>query len=368
MLFTINSRHLNLIYLALIACVLSIFSSSAQAQPSDSLPVHLCKKNEPINIEGFVHIGGISQWLQIRSDNCQFPIILFLHGGPANPLSPYADSIYQDWQQKFTLVQWDQRASGKTWLKNPDSASTPLSLAQMADDGITLTHYLNTAFPGTPIILSGSSWGAALGVAMVQRKPQLFAAYVGTAQLVSGSENTLATYQQLLHLLKTANDSENLALLTKLGPPPYEKPNSLLRRITRQYEAKVAEAAPAQWWEPKNPAEMIANSAAYEAAEEYSFLQYTGFDLQTGKTGHGMMHDIEFLKNATEFRLPVYFIQGEEDLVTVPAVTQAYVKKITAPAKKLVMVKGAGHNPNIPLINAQWQVMLEIRAKLSAHQ
>lgn len=366
MFFTLNVRQLHPICFVLMACIFSIFSSAAQA--SGTLPVHLCKKNEPINIEGYLQIGGILQWLQIRSDNCQFPVILFLHGGPANPISPYADSIYQDWQQQFTLVQWDQRASGKTWLKNPASASTPLSLAQMADDGITLARYLTTALPKTPIILSGSSWGAALGVAMVQKEPQLFAAYVGTAQLVSGRENPRATYQQLLHLLREANDNENLALLTKLGPPPYEKPNSLLRRISRQYEAKVTEAAPAHWWQPTDPAGMAANAAAYEAAEEYAFLQYTGFDLHTGKTGHGMMHDIEFLENATEFKLPVYFIQGEADLVTVPAVTQAYVQKITAPAKRLVMVKAAGHNPNTPLLHAQWQVMLEIRAALSVRQ
>ncbi len=116
--------------------------------------------------------------------------------------------------------------------------------------------------------------------------------------------------------------------------------------------------------QPANPAEMAANAQAYEGAEEYSLLQYTGFDLNRGKTGHGMEHDIEFLQNATEFKLPVYFIQGEADLVTVAELTQAYVDKIHAPHKQLIMVKAAGHNPNLPLINAQWHVMLQSRAML----
>ena len=367
MLLPTLSRYLHPIYLVLLAFLFSISSANSASTntPTTNTELsNLCQKPAPIHFAGYVEIGGIPQWLQIRSNNCQFPIILFLHGGPANPISPYADAIFNGWEQQFTLVQWDQRASGKTWLKTPAVGGSTLSLAQMAEDGLALTGLLKANFPNAPVILSGSSWGSALGVAMVQRDPQLFAAYVGSAQLVSGTENSKATYQQLLTLVTAANDKENLAILRKLGAPPYPKPNGIVRRITRQYEAKVAEPAPAQWWQPANPAEMEANAAAYEAAEEYSFLQYTGFDVNTGKTGHGMMHDIEFMQNATEFKLPVYFIQGAGDLVTVPALTQAYVDKIKAPSKQLVMVKAAGHNPNAPMIEAQWQIMLQIRTNL----
>lgn len=366
MLLPTLSRYLHPIYLVLLAFLFSI--SNANSTTANKPLSDLCQKQQPVDFAGYVEIGGIPQWLQIRGNNCQFPIILFLHGGPANPISPYADAIFKGWEQQFTLVQWDQRASGKTWLKTPATANSQLTLAQMAEDGLALTRILKTNFANAPVILSGSSWGSALGVAMVQREPQLFAAYVGSAQLVSGTENSKATYQQLLTLVSAANDTENLALLRKLGAPPYAKPNGILRRMTRQYEAKLAESAPAHWWQPANPAEMEANAQAFEAAEEYSFLQYTGFDVNTGKTGHGMMHDIEFLQNATEFKLPVYFIQGEADLVTVPALTKAYVDKIKAPHKQLLMVKAAGHNPNAPMINAQWQIMLQIRAKLSHHE
>ena len=349
MLLPTLSRYLHPIYLVLLAFLFSI--SNANSTTANKALSDLCQKQQPVDFAGYIDIGGIPQWLQIRGNNCQFPIILFLHGGPANPMSPYADAIFKGWEQQFTLVQWDQRASGKTWLKTPATANSQLTLAQMAEDGLALTRILKTNFANAPVILSGSSWGSALGVAMVQREPQLFAAYVGSAQLVSGTENSKATYQQLLTLVSAANDTENLALLRKLGAPPYAKPNGILRRMTRQYEAKQAEAAPAHWWQPAksahwwqpaNPAEMEANAQAFEAAEEYSFLQYTGFDVNTGKTGHGMMHDIEFLQNATEFKLPVYFIQGEADLVTVPALTKAYVDKIKAPHKQLLMVKAAG--------------------------
>jgi hypothetical protein len=40
----------------------------------------------------FVRIGGIDQWITIKGDDCNNPVVLFLHGGPGDALSPFADS------------------------------------------------------------------------------------------------------------------------------------------------------------------------------------------------------------------------------------------------------------------------------------
>jgi pimeloyl-ACP methyl ester carboxylesterase len=41
------------------------------------------------------------------------PVVLFLHGGPGNAMSAYADSMFSGWDKDFTL-QWDQRGAGRT--------------------------------------------------------------------------------------------------------------------------------------------------------------------------------------------------------------------------------------------------------------
>ena len=89
-----------------------------------------CAAAVPLRQQGYVRIGGIDQWISLNSSDCTLPVILFLHGGPANPISPFADAIYAGWEQQFTLVQWDQRASGKTWLRNQPAAEERLTLAQ----------------------------------------------------------------------------------------------------------------------------------------------------------------------------------------------------------------------------------------------
>jgi pimeloyl-ACP methyl ester carboxylesterase len=55
--------------------------------------------------------------------------------------------------------------------------------------------------------------------------------------------------------------------------------------------------------------------------------------------------------------VPVFLVQGEEDLLTPPAVTRAYFERLSAPRKQLVTVPRAGHDPNGPLLAAQWQLL-----------
>lgn len=59
------------------------------------------------------------------------------------------------------------------------------------------------------------------------------------------------------------------------------------------------------------------------------------------------------------FELPVHLVQGKEDLLTEPQVTRRWFESISAPDKSLVEVPRAGHDPNVPLIDAQKQVLAE---------
>ncbi len=62
----------------------------------DSIPAR-------IHEERLIKINGIEQWVTIKGDRTK-PVILFIHGGPGNPLSPFADPIYGKWEKDFILV------------------------------------------------------------------------------------------------------------------------------------------------------------------------------------------------------------------------------------------------------------------------
>src|SRR5688572_26744620 len=205
-----------------------------------------------VNEQSFIPIGGIEQWVTIKGASRANPVILVLHGGPGNPMSPYADAVYGAWQQDFTLVQWDQRGAGRTFGRNTDSAQPRLTMARMAQDGNEVASHVARHLGKDKVILMGGSWGSSLGIHMVRSRPELFHAYVGTGQLVSYQDNQAASYRQVLDLARDADDTKTLATIEGLGPPPWTNPRNfgILRRATRTYEAKTSTAAPSAWWTP----------------------------------------------------------------------------------------------------------------------
>ena len=65
-----------------------------------------------------VEIGGIKQAIEIKTDDINKPILLFLSGGPGSSMMKNADSFTHILKNKFTIVQWDQRDAGKTLQLN----------------------------------------------------------------------------------------------------------------------------------------------------------------------------------------------------------------------------------------------------------
>ena len=51
----------------------------------------------------YVKIGGIDQWIQIRGEDRDNPVILFVHGGPGGSTIPIS-SGWQPWEKYFTIV------------------------------------------------------------------------------------------------------------------------------------------------------------------------------------------------------------------------------------------------------------------------
>jgi pimeloyl-ACP methyl ester carboxylesterase len=332
----------------LLAALLALAApAAAQASPQAGA----CKGGEAVAEAGFVAIGGIEQWVTIRGKSCANPVVLFLHGGPGNPLSPYGERIYAPWEARFTLVQWDQRGAGRTFARNPPPAG--LTLDEMTKDGIALAEHLRRRLGKDRIILVGGSWGSVLAVRMALARPDLFHAYIGAGQMVNYKENLAASYDRLLVLARAARDEATLARMEALGPPPWTDPRNagILRRATRSYERKAAAAAPEGWWTASPAYADAASQAALEAGDDFSYLQFVG------AAGDGMAAGIDLPRLGRRFRIPVYLVQGEEDLVTVPGIARRYFDSIGAPRKEFRLLAATGHDPNAAMVAAQYEIL-----------
>ena len=344
----------------LVASLMAIAPLVAMAQAAVADHDAACRSpGNSVDETGYVAIGGIRQWVTIEGENCANPVVLIVHGGPGNPNTPFAHNLFGNWAKEFTVVQWDQRGSGKTYAESKPGEGEVLTMERLTKDGVEVARYATSRLGKRKVILMGGSWGSALSVNMAMAAPDLFHAYVGTAQLVNYQADVAAGYAKAVALAKSASDADSLGKLEKLGPPPWTDPRAfgILRRVTRKYEALSTDAPPKGWFAFGPGYDTPAYEAAYEAGEDYSFLNFVGL------AGDGMGPGIDLRKLGVRFAMPVTLLQGDEDLVTPPEVSRAYFDDLVAPRKEFVPLAHTGHDPNRTMIDAQYAVLQRLRAE-----
>lgn len=191
----------------------------------------------------------------------------------------------------------------------------------------------------------GMSWGARLGLLMVREAPHLFAAYVGTAQPV-GRRGDSTGYAMALATQRERGNSDGVAALERVGPPPYVRFEDFL--VRQQFtNPPVA---------PMSPAE-IARSGAMMARLSQPDLDapYTAYrTLPEGFDGASMFiqtlralyreWDWEIRDSGLSWPIPMFVFQGANDLNAPEPLARAWMDEIAAPTKGYATIPGAGHN------------------------
>jgi pimeloyl-ACP methyl ester carboxylesterase len=343
--------------LAALPLLFSQAPAHAQAPAFGLIPDAVCTSaNKPVDEKGFVSIGGMEQWVRIKGSSCANPIVVLVHGGPGNPTTPWADNVYQAWEKDFTIVQWDQRGAGMTYGRNPVTDDVPLVVERLRDDGVEVARYAAKRFGKRKVILMGGSWSSILGVHMAKSNPEMFCGYVSSSQVVNEALSQRGSYDATLALARAAKDADSIAKLEALGPPPWTNPRNpgIIRRIMRKYEALSTEPAPKAWWAISPEYATPKAEADYTAGEDYSWLQFVGLK------GDGIASKIDLYKLGPKFDMPIYMVQGAQDLLTMPAPSKRYFDFIQAPRKEFVLVPRAGHDPNPTMVDAQFTLLKKI--------
>ncbi|AOW21091.1 alpha/beta hydrolase family protein [Urechidicola croceus] len=337
-------------YLLLIGS-LFLFSTNAQ--------------NLGITENKFITINNIEQWITIDGKDKNKPIILFLHGGPGSTMSLFDDTVYGSWKKDFVLVNWDQRGAGRTYGKTAPIEldeeyilNNPLTLEQMVDDGIKVSEYLINHLKQQKIVLIGTSWGSILGTKMILKRPDLFHAYVGHSQVVSFSGNYKKAYDKIYKMSEEAKDSSSISKLNSIGKPPYDNTRTIGQffRILKKYERLHSTPAPETWWNIRPEYDNETDRKNRYDGDDYSFIHFVGHKKMGIKS---MEKDIDFLSDGFKLDLPVYYIQGEEDIMTPKEASKEYFDKIEAPKKEYFLVPNAAHGHNKAIVDMQFKVVSE---------
>ncbi len=292
---------------------------------------------DAIEEAAYVPIDGIDQWVTIRGEHRDNPVLLFLHGGPGDATNPWSYPYLAAWEKAFTVVQWDQRGAGRTLERNGAPAAGTLTIAQLVQDGLQLSEYLRGHLHQGKIILVGQSWGAVLAVLMVKARPELFSAFVGTGQIVDPPADERAAYQAVLATAQAAGDSQALASLKAIGPPPYGQGTSASQLYDRWLRACEGSSADA-FLSGRIGLALTAPGYTLQDVDEWiDGRTLSAQDLDKEE------HELAPRRLAGTFAVPVFVFQGAHDCSSPASLAMQYVNTLEAPMKAFVTIPNAGH-------------------------
>lgn len=298
---------------------------------------------EGINILTSIKIGGIQQWISVRGENKQNPLLLVIHGGPAFSMMPFS-FIYNSLESNFTIVQWDQRGTGKTYRANKKFISQSVTVDQMNADTLEVVNYLRNQFKKEKIFILGHSWGSVLGLKLAQDYPELIYGYIGTGQFINTKINEKIGYDNALKTAYENNNKNAIKALEKLHLFKNPELTNLTIKdfsVLRKWQFQLNKISI-----KKFDFFMIIMNAL--CVPEYSLLDYFylvrgTFNLLKSKTFFDEILNIN-LGDKINYCTPIYILAGRKDFITPSLPIYEYFNKIEAPHKECIWFENSGHN------------------------
>ncbi|WP_223620038.1 alpha/beta fold hydrolase [Lysobacter sp. ESA13C] len=288
-----------------------------------------------------VKIGGIEQWVSIRGVDKRNPVLLMLHGGPGFVEMPYSWYFQRGWEDYFTVVQWDQRGAGKTYLLNDPAQLEPtMTRERMVEDTEEMVAWLRKEFGKDKIFLLGHSWGSVLGLEFAQRRPQWLHAYIGMGQVTNSPESERRGLQFALERAKRDGNAEALRELATIegyaqpGKPLAAKDLYLQRKWLGHYGGALRSL---QGYDTVSAA--VALAPEYSDAEIARIWEGNEFS-EKRLLVEAMQRDYSSVQRLD---CPVILFNGRDDYNVSSELAAEWFGRLQAPSKQLVWFERSAH-------------------------
>jgi pimeloyl-ACP methyl ester carboxylesterase len=290
-----------------------------------------------------VMIGGIPQAVTIRGDDLDNPILLVIHGGPGYVETPLSWWYARGWEEYFTVVQWDQRGAGKTYLINDPKAVAPtMSPARLVADTEEMAAWLRRTFHKRKIFVWAHSWGSYLGLELAQRHPDWLYAYIATGQIVNAPESERRAFEFALSSARVDHNARAVAELEAIAP--YPKPGAqpalheimIVHRWSDWYGGVMA-------YRHDQEEESHAGRLSPDYTDAEAQNIFDGNDFSEKYLLPATMA-MDFTK-VTRLDCPVILLEGRHDTTTNADLAYAWFQKLSAPDKRFVWFENSAHEP-----------------------
>jgi proline iminopeptidase len=305
-----------------------------------------------------IDIGGIKQWVSVRGADPRNPVLLYLHGGPGYVSMPMNWWFGLGWEEYFTVVHWDQRGSGKTYILNdPAKVKPTLTFERMRADVQEMISWVMKEFGKKKIFLVGHSWGSYLGIQTALHHPEFLHAYVGVSQLTNGPESERRGWSATLAAAQRDGNEEAIRALKSLEP--YFAPGrpSSLQDIYSQRK----------WLDHYGGVMAFRKSNSAESDLSILSPDYTSADISHIWDGNEFTEEAFLAKvlatdlsGIKRIECPVVIFAGRFDTNASSEVAAEWFDKMSAPKKEFVWFENSAHLPMTEEPGKFFEVLLRV--------
>lgn len=345
---TVSGKLLIAFGVVIVVVILGLFIILLIASPGTMRPTGRAEGSIMTGLSEkiFVDINGAKQGMFIQSENIDFPVLLFVHGGPGMPEIFLNEKYPIGLEKHFTVCWWEQRAAGISYRGNEDYGD--ITVDQLIEDTISVSNYLSSRFGKEKIYLMGHSWGSFIALQAAARKPDIYVAYIGVGQLSHQSESEIQTYA---YMIREYTKKNNRRALKKLSA--YHNIGSDKERLLEYCNSLVRDQSMHELG--------IGTMHGMKSVISGIFFPVMGF------RGYTIIEKINLwiakakLKKYTDLRrkvietdlsakiaelsMPVYFISGKFDYTVSWEMSKKFLDRINAPVKGFYGFDESAHSP-----------------------
>ena len=288
----------------------------------------------------FLQVNGTRQGMFLRGSDPADPVLLYLHGGlPEYFLTERRPTALEDF---FTVAWWEQRGSGLSY--NPSLPRASITTEQLVADTIAVTHHLRERFGQDRLYLMAHSGGSFIGIQGVSRHPELYAGYIGMAQMVDQLRSEQLAYDFLVDQFEKRGDRR---MLRKLVAAPVSEahgtpPGYLAVRDRAMHRLGVGTT--------HDMGSVITGIFLPSlASRQYSIAEKVG--LWRGKLANGVsplwddMLSTDLAERVPHLDVPTYFLHGVFDRTCSYDLARDYFQRLRAPVKGFYTFEHSAHSP-----------------------
>lgn len=296
----------------------------------------------------YIDVNGIQQYIQIRGENTDNPVMIFIHGGPASPMG-YVSAYYQkELESDLTIINYDQRGSGRTCYANGNSRDTDVDTLINDLDGIV--EYAKNRFGKDKVIIAGHSWGTVLGSIYAQKYPEKLECYIGVSQITNLYKNKINVAYEALKTdsIKGTEDEKTLAevvkRMEKVSSYSEMSVDDLLQLVNlnaKYIKCDGEMSGMGQMWAGITSPDMNLTDIKWFMTQ----MDMNKFFDDNKEIMEYAFFEFDISQLSESYEVPVYYIAGDSDYGVCQNDVRNYYKKITAPDKAFYMLENTGHSP-----------------------